>query len=97
MPTTIKAALLALAGWFTALAFVTYAAEPSRDVMVWVADARMAEMLSTAPVSVMDGRPGGFLRVRGDAPGFVRTLYASGAWIVLPAASGGCRAALSKS
>ena len=91
MRTTIKVALLALAGWFTALAVVTYAAEPSREVLVWVPDARLAETLSSAPVSVLDGQSGGFLRVRGDTPGFVRSLYASGAWIVLPSGAGGCR------
>lgn len=95
MRTTISAALLALAGWFTALAVVTYAAEPSREVIVWVSDARLAETLSNAPVSVLDGQSGGFLRVRGDTPGFVRRLYASGAWMVLPAGSGGCRALFS--
>ena len=95
MRTTISAALIALATWFTALAVVTYAAEPSREVLVWVPDARVAETLSSAPVSVLDGQSGGFLRVRGDTPGFVRILYASGAWMVLPAGSGGCRAVFS--
>jgi hypothetical protein len=92
MRTTISAAFLALAAWFTALAVVTYAAEPSREVLVWVPNARLAETLSSAPVSVLDGQSGGFLRVRGDTPGFVRILYSSGAWMVLPAGSGGCRA-----
>ena len=95
MRTTISVALVALAGWFTTLAVVTYAAEPSREVMVWVPEARLAETLSSAPVSVLGGQRGGFLRVRGDTPGFVRILYASGAWMVLPAGSGGCRALFS--
>lgn len=95
MRTTISAAFLALAAWFSALAVVTYATEPSGEVLVWLPDARLAEALSSAPVSVLDGQRGGFLRVRGDAPGFVRTLYASGAWLVLPAGSGGCRAVFS--
>ena len=90
MRTTIKAALFALAGWFAALALLTYAAEPSREVIAWVPHARLAQTLSSAPVSVMEGRSGGFVRLRGDRPGFVRTLYASGAWMVLPAANGGC-------
>jgi hypothetical protein len=95
MRTTISTALLALASWFTALAVLTYAAEPSREVLVWVPNARLAKTLSSAPVSVLDGQSAGFLRVRGDTPGFVRSLYAGGAWVVLPAGSGGCRALFS--
>ena len=89
MRTTIKAALLALAAWFSALAALTYAAEP-RDVVAWVPQARLAEMLSAHSISVIDAPSGGFVRLRGDTPGFARTLYASGAWMVLPAARGGC-------
>jgi hypothetical protein len=87
----VGTALLALAGWFTALGLLTYTAEPSTEVIAWVPQARLAAALSITPISLLDGRSGGFVRLRGEKPGFVRALYASGAWIVLPAAMGGCR------
>jgi hypothetical protein len=87
-----SAAALALAGWFAALTLLTYAAEPSKEVIAWVPQSLLGAALSTAPVSLMDGQSGGFIRLRGEAPGFVGALYANGARIVLPVASGGCRA-----
>jgi hypothetical protein len=96
MPTiTDRAALVgagvaALSAWFFALAFLTYASEPSWEVIAWVPQARVATTLSRAPVRALDAPAGGFLRLRGDAPGFVAGLYASGAWIVLPAGRAGC-------
>ena len=83
----------ALAAWFTALTLLTYAAEPSSEVIAWVPQSRMGDALSIAPVLLLDGQSGGFIRLRGEMSGFVRALYASGAWIVLPAATGGCRTA----
>ena len=93
--TTERAALLAtggfaLAAWFTGLAILAYALEPSPEVVAWAPHDRLATMLSAAPVSVLDGSRHGFLRLRGESPGFVRELYARGAWIVLPAGGGGC-------
>jgi hypothetical protein len=94
--TLLGAAALALAAWFAALAIVAYAAEPSRYVIAWVPDERMAATLSAAPVSVLEGESGGFLLLRGESPGFVRALYETGAWVVFPAISGGCRSDLSR-
>lgn len=88
----LGSAVLALAGWLAALTLFTYAAEPSREVIAWVPQSGMGATLSTAPVSVLDGQSGGFIRLRGEKSGFVRALYASGARIVLPVATGGCRA-----
>lgn len=86
------ATVTALAGWFAAVTLLTYAAEPSREVIAWVPQSRIGATLSTAPVSLLDGRSSGFIRLRGETSGFVRALYASGAWMVLPVAAGGCRA-----
>ncbi len=91
--TLLGAGALALAAWFTALAILAYAVEPSAEVIAWAPRDRLATTLSTVPASVLDGSRNGFLRLRGESPGFVKALYASGALIVLPASRGGCRAA----
>ena len=91
--TLLLAGALALAAWFAGLAILAYAVEPSREVVAWAPQSQLAAMLSEAPVSVLNGQGGGFLRLRGESPGFVRSLYARGAWIVLPAVIGGCRSA----
>ena len=95
--TLLGAAVLALAAWFAGMAVLTYAVEPSREIVAWAPPGRLTATLSAAPVSVLNGAGGGFLRLRGESPGFVGALYASGAWLVLPAATGGCRTARSVS
>jgi hypothetical protein len=87
--TLVAAALTALAMWFAGLAVTQYALEPSRDVIVWAPAERLGAVLSGAPVLLLDGS-GPLVKLRGDAPGFVGSLYAGGAWLVLPAARRGC-------
>lgn len=83
--------LLVLVSWVVVLSMLAFKAEPFEEVVAWVPPSRLAEMLSTSPVSVMDVGARGFVVLRGDSPGFVAALYASGAWMVLPARkSGGC-------
>jgi hypothetical protein len=91
--TLLGAGAFALAAWFAGLAILAYTVEPSREVIAWVPQGRLAATISAAPVTVLEGQGGGFLRLRGESPGFVGLLYASGAWIVFPAAGGGCRSA----
>ena len=86
MSTTIKAAAITLIAWFGSLAALTLAIEPTRDVIVFGA----AQSAMQAPVGLLDAHDG-FVRVRGSEAGFVRALYANGAWLVLPASNGGCR------
>ena len=90
MKTLAGATVLALAAWFAFLGAVAFAIEPSAEVIVWAPRADMP--LAQAHVALIDAHGGGFMRLRGESPGFVRALYASGAWIVLPASRGGCRA-----
>ena len=80
----------ALLIWFVGVAAMTAFVEPTAEVIVLAPATKAAALLSSARVAILDS-PGGFLVVRGESPGFVRALYASGAWLVLPATSGGCR------
>ena len=80
----------ALLIWFVGVAAMTAFVEPTAEVIVLAPATKAAALLSNARVAILDN-PGGFLLVRGESPGFVQGLYASGAWLVLPATSGGCR------
>ena len=84
-------AAVVLAGWFGGLAILAYAVEPSGNVIAWAPQSRVPAMISASPVSVAGGAGAGFVGLRGESAGFVRALYAHGAWIVLPVATGGCR------
>lgn len=87
-----RAAAVALGVWFVMLVGGTALLEPTQDVLVIAPQAGTARVPSAAPVALVDA-PAGFLRVRGTEGGFVRALYAGGAWLVLPARAGGCVAA----
>ena len=76
--------------WFAGLAIVAVTLEPTADVIVFAPPGTIGAVFSRASVAIVDV-PGGFLRARGIEPGFVRALYAGGAWLVLPATFGGCR------
>ena len=83
------AALLALAAWFGGLAILTPLVEPTRDVLVFGPQATIAT-LPAAGATLVDVSAG-WTRVRRAQSGFVGRLYASGAWLVLPAFEGGCK------
>jgi hypothetical protein len=86
----VGAALLVAAIWFAGLAAVVVIAEPTRDVVVLGPPETSMAAVSAGPSLLLDaGRS--FVIVRGVRDGFVRELYAGGAWLVLPAMSGGCR------
>jgi hypothetical protein len=85
-----KAMALALGGWFGGLALVTATLEPSRDVVLFGAPEHTLARLTGTDlriVTITERR----LIVRGTAPGFVRALYANGAWLVLPVRGRSCR------
>lgn len=88
-PTLWRPAAIALALWFGALLVVTPAFEPTRDVFV-LAPPHMIAALPAGDAVIVD-TVGAFTRLRGEAPGFVVRLYSQGAWLVVPALSGGCR------
>lgn len=87
----IGAALLALGLWFAGLTALTAAAEPTRNVIVLAPDrGKMMRAIASSDVALLDGSDR-LLRVTGISRGFVAKLYASGAWLVLPARAGaGC-------
>ncbi len=79
---------IALAAWFGGLILLTPLLEPTRDVLVF-GPATTIAALPTAGAALVDAA-GGWTRVRRTEDGFVRRLYAQGAWIVFPAFEGGC-------
>ena len=87
----IGAALLVIAVWFSVLSAVMVIAEPTRDVIVFgPGETAFGAVVASSSLAVNAGS--NFVIARGERAGFVSALYASGAWLVLPAISGGCRA-----
>jgi hypothetical protein len=82
------AALAALAVWFGGVAAAAALFDAS-SVVVFGPYAMEAAL--TAGATLVDARTG-LVRAGAEEPGLVRRLYASGAWLVWPAAAGGCRA-----
>ena len=80
----IGAALVALAGWFALAAMATLALEPSRTVGVLAPLSSSLAAVAHADARLVDARAG-VVVIQGDRKGFVRQLYAGGAWLVLPA------------
>ena len=83
---------LALLTWFGGLTVAARLFEPTTAVLV-IGPGRDATIASVvaADVDLLDTSLS-FLMVSGRSRGFVKQLYASGAWLVLPLGSGGCRA-----
>lgn len=85
----VCAASLILAAWFSLMALSTLAMEPARVVMFAPGPVTLAAAARSDGRIVDSGA--GFAILQGRQGGFVRKLYAAGAWLVLPALSGGCR------
>ncbi len=83
-------ALLIITVWFVVLAAFVAIVEPTRDVVVLGPPEISLGAVATGPSLVLDAGKT-FVLVRGVRDGFVRELYAGGAWLVLPAMTGGCR------
>jgi hypothetical protein len=82
---------LALAVWFAGLVVAALAFEPTQEVTV-VAANREAAIASIARADVaLVHASDTVITVAGRSRGFVKDLYAGGAWLVLPASNGGCR------
>jgi hypothetical protein len=84
----VKPASIALACWFTGLIVITPVLEPTRDVLVFGQTGTIAALPDTGAALV--DAASGWTRVRRMEAGFVRRLYANGAWLVFPAFDGGC-------
>jgi hypothetical protein len=68
----------------------TVLAEPTRKVAVFGPTEATFRALTRGDGRLVDGGSG-YIIVQGQDPGFVRHLYAGGAWLVLPVITGGCR------
>jgi hypothetical protein len=86
----LGAALLVVLLWFTGLTLATVLAEPTRRVAVFGPTEATLRALTRGDGRLVDGGSG-YIIVQGQDPGFVRHLYAGGAWLVLPVITGGCR------
>jgi len=80
---------LAVGVWFAGLAIAALTLEPTQEVVVVAADTAIAS-IARADVALVHASDT-VITVAGRSRGFVRDLYAGGAWLVLPASNGGCR------
>jgi len=82
---------LALAVWFGGLLVAAVAFEPTAAVLVVAPEGRAVfTSAHNGDVDFLDAS-GSLFTVSGRNAGFVRRLYANGAWLVLPMTEGGCR------
>jgi hypothetical protein len=84
------AASVVLAVWFSMVALATLVAEPTRSVVVFAPAPDALRALAHSDALIVGGGTG-YVIAQGQYAGFVRALYAGGAWLVLPALTGGCR------
>ncbi len=82
-------ALAVVVGWFATIAVLTYCVDLSPTVIVFGPEATTMAAMSRSDTLVLEGGPG-FIVVQGNGRGFVRRLYASGAWLVMPSDLDGC-------
>src|ERR1700694_1155284 len=86
----VAAASCAVAlAWFVAVAGLAYVADLSPTVIVFGPEAATMAAMSRSDTLVLEGGPG-FIIVQGSGRGFVRKLYAEGAWLVMPSNLDGC-------
>ena len=78
-----------VAVWFAGLAIVTLIFEPDNNVTVFGPDRARTAAIDATDVKILTAGTG-FVTVVGQQPGFVRALYAGGAWLVLPGLGRGC-------
>jgi hypothetical protein len=90
VPAGVETAALALAAWFCLAAGIMAVAEPTRDAVVIGPPRETLAALAGSDTRIVEAGTG-YLIVRGTQAGFVRALYAGGAWLVLPHRTGGCR------
>jgi hypothetical protein len=76
--------------WMVVAGFAALA-EPADTVTIFGPEAKLTRAVAGTDVQLINaGR--GFMIVRGRSSGFVRALYAAGAWAVLPGGIGACAA-----
>ena len=75
--------------WFVAVGVLTYFVDLSPTVIVFGPERTTMAAMSRSDTLVLEGGPG-FIIVQGNGRGFVRKLYAEGAWLVMPSNLDGC-------
>ncbi|MGZ5851220.1 MAG: hypothetical protein ACXWJH_01455 [Hyphomicrobium sp.] len=83
------AAFAVVFAWFVAVGVLTYFTEISPTVIVFGPQATTMGAMSRSDTRVLEAGPG-FIVVQGSGRGFVRKLYAEGAWLVMPSNLDGC-------
>ncbi|MEQ1647113.1 MAG: hypothetical protein ABL898_00885 [Hyphomicrobiaceae bacterium] len=78
-----------ICGWFAIIVGVTVVAEPTKDVVIFGNPQRTLALLDGTDLRIVNLQSS-YLIVRGAEQGFVRALYANGAWLVLPARGRTC-------
>lgn len=91
----VGAMFLVIALWFVSLAAIIVIAEPTHDVVVFAPPETGMRAVAAGTSLLLDAGETHVV-ARGTRSGFVRELYAAGAWLVLPAMSPGCRAPLTR-
>ncbi len=81
----------ALAIWFGGMAGVAYVFDPSEVIVFGPSQTAIAAIANSDGELLTTGT--GFATATSDRAGFVRRLYAQGAWFVWPALTQGCFAA----
>jgi hypothetical protein len=82
-----------LVAWLLLVLLTTLMLEPTRMVAVFAPESAAFAALVRSDARLIDVGSG-FVLAQGESRGFVRRLYAGGAWLVLPALTGGCRGGL---
>lgn len=85
----LSAAVIALKIWVVGLCVATLFTERGQTVVVLGPSSLAFRAAARRDVAVLDGGAA-YVLVRSDRAGFVRDLYANGAWLVWPAMGGGC-------
>ena len=85
----VAAGAIVLALWFAGITLATLLIEPTASVVVIGPRSVTVDAAAAGDAVLLELYPG-FARMRSDRAGFVRRLYAAGAWLVWPAIDGGC-------
>lgn len=86
----LKGLAVALLAWFCGMAVLACVVDPPAVVAFGPETATLRAVARGDALLVSAGT--GFLSVRSDSPGYVRRLYANGAWFVWPVFRAGCGA-----
>ena len=84
----VRGLTLVLVAWFVGMAAVAYAFDPGA-VIVFAPQRTAISAIASADGKLLNNRFG-YATATSDRSGFVRRLYAQGAWFVWPSLTRGC-------